>query len=111
MQVAVAGVEDVGHAQAMLVREVPMPLQHTRQFAARDGAVHAVVVRRDAAHGRERVLAAGPEALAFGLVFRETDIGGAGRAQQCVDALHVFLRRRLSAPSTSHSRIASASTG
>ena len=42
--------------------------QHVRQLAARDGAVHAVVVRRDAADRREGRLAAGPERQAFGII-------------------------------------------
>ena len=38
-----------------------MRREHQRQLRARDGAVHAVIVGRDAADRRERGLAAGPE--------------------------------------------------
>ena len=61
MQIAVAGVEDVGDAQAVLRRQSPHPRQHLGEPPARDGAVHAVIVGRDAADGRERRLAPGPE--------------------------------------------------
>src|SRR3546814_10551746 len=61
MQVAVAGVKDVGDAQAVARAELAHALQHQRQARARDGAVHAVVVRRDAADRREGRLAPGPE--------------------------------------------------
>ena len=68
MQVAVAGVEHVRAAQAVLLLHAPRSRCSTsRQALARDGAVHAVVVGRDAADGRERGLAAGPEAQALGL--------------------------------------------
>ncbi len=52
----------------------------SRQALARDGAVHAVVVGRDAAHRRERGLAPRPEAQALGLVARHADLGGAAAA-------------------------------
>jgi hypothetical protein len=41
MQVAVAGVEDVGAAQAVFLRQLGDARQHMRQVLARDGAVHA----------------------------------------------------------------------
>ncbi len=80
MQVAVAGMEHVGAAQAVLDLHVGDAQQHLRQVLARDGAVHAVVVGRDAAGGREGVLAARPELQALGLGLRHRDRGGAGLA-------------------------------
>ena len=61
MQVAVAGVEDVGDAQAVLLRHLAHPRSTRGSVLARDRAVHAVVVGRDAADRRERRLAPGPE--------------------------------------------------
>ncbi|MNN53430.1 hypothetical protein D3C81_1681840 [compost metagenome] len=78
VHVAVAGVEHVGNAQAVLRGQFADALEHARQFAARDGAVHAVVVRRDAPHRRECVLAACPEAHALGLVAGQAHLAGAG---------------------------------
>ena len=69
MQVAVAGMKHIGDAQAVFRRHVLHAAEHQRQLGARDGAVHAVIVRRDAADGRERGFAAGPEQqpLLFGI--------------------------------------------
>ena len=61
MQIAVAGVEHVGDAQAVVRRQFADALEHLRQPRPRDGAVHAVVVGRDAPDRRERCLASGPE--------------------------------------------------
>jgi len=44
MQVAVAGMEDIGHAQSVFLGQLGGAPQHLGQGAARDGAVHAVVV-------------------------------------------------------------------
>ena len=81
MHVAVAGVEHVGHAQAVFAGQVTDALEYPRQFAARDGAVHAVVVRGNAPHRREGVLAPGPEAHAFGLIAGQPHLAGAGLRQ------------------------------
>ncbi len=61
MQIAVAGMKHIGDAQAVFRRHLLHAVQHQRQLRARNGAVHAVIVRRDAADRRERRLAAGPE--------------------------------------------------
>ena len=61
VQIAVAGMEDIGDAQAVFLRQLAHAGEHARQFLARDRAVHAVIVRRDAADRRKRRLAAGPE--------------------------------------------------
>src|SRR5690606_141215 len=58
---AVGGVKDVRHPQAVALGHLAHAAQDFRQAMARDRAVHAVVVRRDAAHGGEGCLAPGPE--------------------------------------------------
>src|SRR5690606_260151 len=65
VQVAVARMEDVGATQAVLFFHVGDGAQHAGQVAARYRAVHAVVVGRDPAGGRKRVLAPRPEAQAL----------------------------------------------
>ena len=82
MQVAVAGVEDVRAAQAVLRSIAAMRFSTAGEPRARDRAVHAVVVGRDAAHRRERGLAPGPEARRARRRSRDTRMrGGAGRAR------------------------------
>ena len=61
VQIAVAGMKHVGDAQPILFRQLAHAGEHARQLLARDGAVHAVIVGRDAADRREGRLAAGPE--------------------------------------------------
>ena len=78
VQVAVAGMEYVADRQAVRRRQHPDLRQHLCQVPARDGAVHAVVVRREAAHGRKGSLASGPETLALRLVAGDTQIDRAG---------------------------------
>src|SRR5690606_35922878 len=70
MKVAVAGMEYVRDPQVMLGRKLAHSAQHTRQLAPRDRAVHAVVVGADAADGRKRGLASGPEREPLGLAGR-----------------------------------------
>ena len=62
MQVAVAGVEHVGDAQAVFLRQLAHALRAPAAACAR-GMVPSmqIIVRRDAADRRERRLAAGPE--------------------------------------------------
>ena len=110
VQIAVAGMEDVGDAQAVLVDSSSIRCQHVRAAAARDGAVHAVVVGRDAAHRGEGGLAAGPDGEALGL-----GCGGAERTRRSPSRW----RRRSSirwshsaaGPSSSTIRRASTSSG
>ena len=70
MEVAITRVEHIGHAQTVRGAELGDPGQHLRQLAARNGAVHAEIVRRDPAYGGKGGLASGPKGLAFGLGFR-----------------------------------------
>ena len=53
--------EHVGDAQAVFRRHLPHTPQYQRQLRARDGAIHAVIIGRDAAHRRKGGLAAGPK--------------------------------------------------
>ena len=73
MQVAVAGVKDVADAQARARFESANPAQHLRQLRARHDAVLHVVVRRHAAHRRERRLASLPDPRALVVVLRDLD--------------------------------------
>ena len=86
MQVAVAGMEHVGDAQAVVLRQLADALEHLRQLGARDGAVHAVVVGRDAPDRRERGLAAGPEQQPLLLRRRHLAGDGAAVARDRLDA-------------------------
>ena len=61
VQITVARMEYIGHAETIVLRQLSNTLQHLGQSAARDGAIHAVVVRSNAAHGGKGSLAAGPE--------------------------------------------------
>src|SRR5258708_30536298 len=61
MQIAVAGMKHVGDAQIVLSREVADSRQGLRQFAARDSAVHAEIIRRDTPDSGKGRLAPGPE--------------------------------------------------
>ena len=91
VHVAVAGVEHVGHAQSELLGQVGNALEHARQLAARDGAVHAVVIRRDTSNRREGILAPGPEANALGFVLGQAHFGGAGQLEHFADARAVVV--------------------
>ena len=54
-----------------MVRQGRHPAQNLRQAPPRDGAVHAVIVRRDAPHRRERRLAPRPEGQPLVLAGRD----------------------------------------
>ncbi len=68
MQIAIAGVKHIGDAQAVLGRHFLHAHQNQRQLGARNGAVHAQVVGRDAADRGECRLTSSPEQQP--LVFR-----------------------------------------
>ena len=90
MHVAVTGMEDIGHREPRLARELRDAVQHGGQLATRNGAIHAVVVRRHATHGGEGILAPGPEARALGLILCLADLGGAGALQHLTDSRAVI---------------------
>ena len=96
MQVAVAGVKNVRAAQLVLPLHLGDELEHRPEAAARDRAVHAVVIGRDAPDCRERRLASGPEALSLRLALRHPRRGGARALQHrghAVDLLGDLFRR------------------
>src|SRR3712207_4398553 len=76
VQVAVAGVEDVGDAHAVLLTDLGDPLQDLPELRARDDGVLYVVVVADAAHRRERRLAALPEEGSLCIVLGNSYLGG-----------------------------------
>ena len=61
MQISVAGVKHVGDPQPVFLRQLARAPEHERKLGARYGAVHAIIVGRDAADRRKRRLAPGPE--------------------------------------------------
>ncbi|CAI8810606.1 hypothetical protein EMIT0373P_20256 [Pseudomonas chlororaphis] len=91
VHVAVAGMEHVGHPQLVFGGQRGDGLEHPRQCAARDGAVHAVVVRRQPAHRREGVLAPGPETHPLGFVAGLADLDGTGPFEHRADPVAVVV--------------------
>src|SRR5207249_6305058 len=63
MEVAVAGMKDVRHAQPMSHARVLYEPQDVWEPSARDDAVLHVIIRREPTHRGERALAARPEPL------------------------------------------------
>ena len=61
VEIAVAGVKDIGAGQAIFGREIAHGAEHGREILAGNGAVHAEIVRRYPPDGREGCLASGPE--------------------------------------------------
>ena len=111
VQVAVAGVEDVGDLQPVLGGELVDPAQHLGQPRARDHAVLDVVGRRDPAHRRERRLARPPDQRPLVLVAGDADLERAGVARTAPrDLLEVARRTRSAGPSSSTSSAAPASS-
>ncbi len=86
MQVAVAGVEHVRAAQAVLHLHRCDELQHFAQAFPGDGAVHAVVIGGNAPDRGKRRLPAGPEQQPFGLRSRDANRRRALLAQHRVHA-------------------------
>jgi len=91
MQVAVAGMKHVGDAQAVVLGQFARALEYPRQLCARDGAVHAVIIRRDAPDCRERRLAAGPEQKPLVLRGRDAALGRAAFSRDCLDAFEQMI--------------------
>ena len=74
VQVAIAGVEDVGHRQAVLLAQRLDAGQRFSQAASWHHAVLHHVLRAEPAHGRERTLAPFPDQQPFGVVLGGTDL-------------------------------------
>ena len=77
MDVAVAGVEDVGDAQAVRVADVRDRREDLGQPRSRDDAVLRAVVGREPADRAERLLAALPEPARSALVARQARLADA----------------------------------
>jgi len=82
VQVAVSGVEHVGHPQPIALAERGDLLEHARDLAARDDAVLHQVIAGDAAHGGEGALAPLPHQLPLRGVLRHADLQRARLARQ-----------------------------
>ena len=91
MEVAVAGVKDVGDAQPVRRRQCIDLLEHIAQARARDDAVLHVVARADPAHRGERGLARFPDQRSFDVVGRDADLGRAA----CGARVDDFTKRRI----------------
>jgi hypothetical protein len=96
VQVAVAGMEYVRAAQAVLLLHLADESEHFAQALARNGPVHAVVVGRDAPDRRERRFAPRPETQAFRFITRHAHARRPGTLEHGVHArdLVVDLFRR-----------------
>ena len=82
MEVAVAGVEDIGDPQAVLGSQIGDLLQDAGDLLARNDAVLHEVIAADPAHCGEGALAAFPHQLALGGVARDADLHRAALARQ-----------------------------
>ena len=91
MQVAVAGVEHVAALQAVLLLHLGNRQQDVGQPLARDRAVHAHVVRADAARRREGVLAPAPELQSLRLVLADFHARGAAAREHVEHAADLFV--------------------
>ena len=65
VQIAVSGVEDIGHFQPVAVGHLADAAQNLRQAGGWDGAIHAKIIRADAPDGTERALTAFPDRRRF----------------------------------------------
>ena len=111
VQIAVAGMEHIGDAQPVLRRQVADPRQHLGQAAARDRAVHAVIIGRNPPDRRKRRLAAGPEGDPLGFVAADPDRLRAVGAGDRLDLRRSGDRPRPAGPSSSTISSASTSSG
>src|SRR6516165_3444720 len=96
VKIAVAGVKDVGHREPVPLRERAYSGQDLGQARTRDGAVHAIVIGRDATDRREGGFASGPEGEPLSLVTTDPDFAGVVVARDRLDPADqmVDLRRR-----------------
>ena len=90
VQIAIARVKHIGTAQLVFLFHLRNRQQDVGQALARNGAVHAHVVRADAATGGECVFAATPKAQALGLALAHRNRGSAMAAQHRAHAGNFF---------------------
>ena len=88
MEIAIAGVEDVGYAEACFSAEARDFVHDLRERGARDDAVLDDVVGGDAAHGGESGFATFPDKGAFRVTLRKANFGSAIFAAEFADVLH-----------------------
>src|SRR5690606_5007213 len=86
--VSIARMKYIGDSQTVLLRPFGNALEDFRQAAARNGAIHAIVVRSDSAHCREGRLAPSPEPATFGGIARYIDAVCTPRDGQRLYLLH-----------------------
>ena len=91
VQVAVARVEDVADAQAVLALQLGDPAQHLGEPGARDDPVLDVVVAADAAHRGEGRLAPLPEERALGVVGGRANLHAPGGPADLFDGGQILL--------------------
>ena len=94
MDVAVAGVKDVGDAQLVFLRHVGDALQNIRHLGARNHPVLRAVVGRQTADGAECAFAALPDRLALGVVARGTHLAGMVLAADFLNLLGLRVETR-----------------
>ena len=75
VEVTVASVKDIGDPKAVAGNDGADLTEHRTKLAARDGAINAIIIRRDAAYGWKRRLAPGPEQQALRLVGGGAQVG------------------------------------
>ncbi len=90
VQIAVARMEHVHAAQPVLGLHALNGFEHVGHALARNGAVHAVIVGRDAAGGGKGVFAPAPEAQTLGLAFAAFQLGCAATRQHFGHAADFF---------------------
>src|SRR5438094_5583555 len=88
MEVAVAGVKNVGDAKIVLRTDFGDAPHYLRQLAARHHAVLNVVIWGQGAHGSKGALSPFPKKLAFGLIFSDSDLARAATRANITHELH-----------------------
>ncbi|MNH15879.1 hypothetical protein D3C79_755030 [compost metagenome] len=78
VHISVARVEYVRYPQAVFIGKLLDSIENTRKLSTWNGSIHAVVVRRDPAHGREGVLPTSPKTSTFCFIASDPDFGCAG---------------------------------
>ncbi len=93
MEIAIARMEDVGHREAVLSREVLNLFENNRKLGPRDDRVLQVAVRADLAHGSQGCLPPLPKELAFFIVLGDSDLPEPVRLKYLHDEIsqHIYL--------------------
>ena len=90
MQIAVARMKHIAAAQLVFLFHLGNCQQDVGQALARDGAVHAHVVRADAPRRGEGILASAPKAHALGFAVAHRNRGGTGGGEHRAHAANFF---------------------